>query len=665
MSIWGTARDLPVRFAVGQGSEGLPACFEIGQASRDLPARIATRSSSYRDLNGKFFVVYLGSDDLPSKLAVRHLNPDSVELYAVTDVVIPSVWGISLSLLGRFDVGRDSENLYAILEIGRGSAELGARAAVRSSSYGDLIGRSTARQSASDDLGSTLIIRSQAVIEIYGLSLIRGSSFRSLVCEFFRGLESSQDLPSQSGVRRTGLPGDLSSVFEVGQGSTQLKAGLNVTLPGSMDFGAILEIAQTSSTDFAANFEVKRPGSETLPASFEAGQNSRDLSAGFEVGWGYVDLAAVSIVRNVTLVDLLGKISVTHSVDLSGRAVVGHPGYPGQLKAILSIGLTNTYLDLRSNLAVGRSSHSEILGTTIVRHAGSAELFGICWMPYLAVAELPGGGIIRNVGSVGLSCSFSAQRLGDLYAKFTITAFDCVMLIADDDLVSFLNYVVTVGEGFIGTPTVENDGSEKMVGADSFKITSAKEAGGAKEVMFGTLQVIPPLDLSRSEGIAFYWWGSGGVDQNIDFEMKSPTGGWVGKFPDGPAEWRWVFLSWDDLVEVDLDGTMPNRSNVTGFFWTYHTDGVRRVDYIVGWRRQDLRGDFEVRQEVGRDLRGDFVIRREFGRDLLVRGEVGQGSESLIGRTAIMRVGIPIEVFAGFEVRHEVGRDLSAEAQIA
>ena len=115
-----------------------------------------------------------------------------------------------------------------------------------------------------------------------------------------------------------------------------------------------------------------------------------------------------------------------------------------------------------------------------------------------------------------------------------------------------------------------------------------------------------PLDLSPSEGIAFYWWGSGGVDQNIDFEMRSTTGSWVGKFYDGPAEWRWVFLSWADLTEVDLDGSRPDSSNVTGFFWTYHTDGVRRVDYIVGWRRQDLRADFEVRQETSQFLSAKF-----------------------------------------------------------
>jgi len=143
------------------------------------------------------------------------------------------------------------------------------------------------------------------------------------------------------------------------------------------------------------------------------------------------------------------------------------------------------------------------------------------------------------------------------------------------------------------------------------------------------------LDLSQSEGIAFYWWGSGGVDQNIDFEMRTPTGSYIGKFYDGPAEWRWVFLRWLDLVEVDLDGSRPDNSNITGFFWTYHTDGVRRVDYIVGWRRQDLRGDFEVRQETSQNLSAKFaaqvslnllaglIVRRRSTAEMLAKFEVG------------------------------------------
>jgi hypothetical protein len=173
----------------------------------------------------------------------------------------------------------------------------------------------------------------------------------------------------------------------------------------------------------------------------------------------------------------------------------------------------------------------------------------------------------------------------------------------------------------------------------------------------------PPIDLSKSEGIAFYWWGSGGLDQQIDFEIESPTGSWVGKFYDGPAMWRWVFLEWSDLIEVDLDGSRPDRSNVRGIFWTYHTDGVRRVDYIVGWRRQDLRADFEVRGldsaellckfDVGQDsaeLLGKFEAQAtvellgkfDVGQgsvELLGEFEVGQGSAELLGKAEIQNAG--------------------------
>ncbi len=116
------------------------------------------------------------------------------------------------------------------------------------------------------------------------------------------------------------------------------------------------------------------------------------------------------------------------------------------------------------------------------------------------------------------------------------------------------------------------------------------------------------LDLSQSEGIAFYWWGSGGSDQNIDFEMRSPTGSWVGKFPDGPARFRWVFLRWSDLTAVDFNGSRPDRSNITGIFWTYHTDGVRRINYIVGWRTQDVYCHAIIRNAGSGELFAKFVV---------------------------------------------------------
>jgi len=158
------------------------------------------------------------------------------------------------------------------------------------------------------------------------------------------------------------------------------------------------------------------------------------------------------------------------------------------------------------------------------------------------------------------------------------------------------------------------------------------------------------IDLSNSEGIAFYWWGSGGLDQNIDFEMWSPTGGWVGRFPDGPAEWRWIFLRWSDLTEVDFDGSRPDPSDIVRIYWTYHTEGVQRVDYIVGWRTQDLRCDLEVRNTTVVELYAFFeaqatvevyghgVIRNIGSAELSGQFEVGQGFKDLYARFEVMGI---------------------------
>ena len=146
--------------------------------------------------------------------------------------------------------------------------------------------------------------------------------------------------------------------------------------------------------------------------------------------------------------------------------------------------------------------------------------------------------------------------------------------------------------------------------------------------------------------------------------MWSPTGGWVGRFPDGPAKWRWVFLSWSVLTEVDLDGSRPDPSDIREIYWTYHTDGVRRINYIVGWRTQDLYGSFEIRQEASQELfarfeaqvsinlPGRLIVRHsdlvellgrfEVGQDsadLLCKFEVGQGSADLLCKGEITQVG--------------------------
>ena len=130
-----------------------------------------------------------------------------------------------------------------------------------------------------------------------------------------------------------------------------------------------------------------------------------------------------------------------------------------------------------------------------------------------------------------------------------------------------------------------------------------------------TLRVRKILNFEGSLGIGFQWWGGGGWDQMVDFEMLTPTGSYVGKFPDGPAGFRWVLLSFKQLQEryylmgeADIDGSRPDRSRVIGLLWTYHSAGLRRVDSLSVWRGYDLRASFIVRQFASEDLRAVFEV---------------------------------------------------------
>lgn len=118
-------------------------------------------------------------------------------------------------------------------------------------------------------------------------------------------------------------------------------------------------------------------------------------------------------------------------------------------------------------------------------------------------------------------------------------------------------------------------------------------------------------DFSESLGISFYWWGTGTSPEiQVDLILKTPTGNFVAAFPDGPAEWRWVYLEWSDFKEVAIDGTRPDKSQITGILWTVHTDGVRRVDRISRWRNALLPGLFVSRQSDSTDLSGTIVARQ-------------------------------------------------------
>jgi len=99
--------------------------------------------------------------------------------------------------------------------------------------------------------------------------------------------------------------------------------------------------------------------------------------------------------------------------------------------------------------------------------------------------------------------------------------------------------------------------------------------------------------------------------------MLTPTGSWIGKFPDYGVV-TWVALTWDDLQEVDIDGSLPDKTQVTGFLWTVHSAGERWMDGIYGLPKggdPDVFAKFTTRHPAAVDLHAEF-FRNQFTEDL-------------------------------------------------
>ena len=92
--------------------------------------------------------------------------------------------------------------------------------------------------------------------------------------------------------------------------------------------------------------------------------------------------------------------------------------------------------------------------------------------------------------------------------------------------------------------------------------------------------------------------------------MLTPTGSWIGKFPDYGVK-TWVALTWDDLQEVDIDGSLPDKTQVTGFLWTVHSAGERWLDGIYGLPKggdPDVFAKFTTRHPAAVDLSATFYL---------------------------------------------------------
>jgi len=122
-------------------------------------------------------------------------------------------------------------------------------------------------------------------------------------------------------------------------------------------------------------------------------------------------------------------------------------------------------------------------------------------------------------------------------------------------------------------------------------------------------------DFSKAYAISFRWWGVGGVDL-VDLRIETPTGNYVGVFPDGATGFREVLLHWGNFNEVAVIGTRPDKSRITAILWTVHTPGVRRLDRFAIVEVPYLRCFFVIRRSTSGELKAGFTVRDASSEDL-------------------------------------------------
>jgi len=267
---------------------------------------------------------------------------------------------------------------------------------------------------------------------------------------------------------------------------------------GSAELYARAEVGQ-DSRDLLAKFEaqdtlilyafgiVRQADLGELFARAEVGQGSGELFAKAVVGQGSVELLGGGIVRNTASSELRGIADITHSIDLLGRAVIGHPALPVWLYAIFSIGLTNAYRDLGSSLEIGRTAFVELFGefeaqstadllcNGIIRHSDTAELLGEAVIRHVGTPiELLGKANTRGLNSADLKVKMviGPAKASDTYFSFW-------------DPSDWINEVAGIGQGFITIPWVEADADVKTVGDSSARLTSTSAPHQYKEIRFG------------------------------------------------------------------------------------------------------------------------------------------------------------------------------------
>ena len=213
-------------------------------------------------------------------------------------------------------------------------------------------------------------------------------------------------------------------------------------------------------------------------------------------------------------------------------------------------------------------------------------------------------GLYTDGTAQNLFAKFEVQQTGtaELFAKFTLRQLTSDLQ-AEFIVAQLISELYAKFSIIVGTDT-----------ADLFATFSTNLIALESNLMakFGVRLI---YDLSGSGGIGFFWKGV--RRGHVDIQILTPTGSLMGKFSES-LEWAWVELTWDKLQEVDIDGSLPDKSQIIGLLWTYHTPGVRHLDGVYGLPKggdRDVKGLLVIRHSAFNEIPSKFFY-NHFREDL-------------------------------------------------
>lgn len=244
-------------------------------------------------------------------------------------------------------------------------------------------------------------------------------------------------------------------------------------------------VTHSSSIDLLATLRVRHSGSANLQAVFRPAQDIVELHSSLTVrNASSTGLHAELIVRQSASSSLHSIFRVLHWQELAAEFVIRRTAInPPALKAKFVV--IRTYAELLEHLNIRQSTSLDLQTHFIPRRSSSEALQVEFIARHSGIQDLVSEVVVTRSASADLQCGLMVQHYADLQAHFKVIRIYTPAPIYGGNLAEWINFIQGLGSGFIMTPTISNDPTQKVGGLNSLKLDSVFSTGRYDGIRFG------------------------------------------------------------------------------------------------------------------------------------------------------------------------------------